>query len=333
MFPIPMSPIPLPSAPASPLALVDPQLRDAAQRMRDVTASYMPLSLEKLGQRRAAIAALAAPWHTHIPVEERQIPGGQGAPDVTIFIVNARPGAKTPAILHLHGGGFNAGSSRAAMPQIQELAASLGCVVVSVEYRLAPETIFPGALADNLAALRWLHANAAQISADPARIAVLGESAGGGHAAMLALAARGMADCPINFLCLLYPMLDDRTGSTRKAPPHIGAFGWNEESNRFGWACFLGQEPGTPSVPEAAVPARCQNLAGLPPIFIGTGALDLFVEENIAFAQRLIATGIPTELIVTPGAIHGFDMLAKNTAIAQRFTAQKRAALRRALAL
>ncbi|HYP64006.1 MAG TPA: alpha/beta hydrolase, partial [Acidocella sp.] len=272
-------------------------------------------------------------WLDNVRVQERRIPGHDDEAEVTIFIVNVKPGTKSPAILHLHGGGFNAGSSRAGMCQIQELAVALDCVVVSVEYRLAPETPFPGALADNYAALRWMHENAAEIGADPARIALLGESAGGGHAAMLALAARDRGEYPICFLSLIYPMLDDRTGSSRPVPDHIGAFGWNAETNRFGWQCFLSQEPGTDSVPEDAVPARIKNLAGLPPTFIGTGALDLFVSENIIFAQRLIEAAVPTELITVPGAIHGFDTLAKDSAVARRFTAQKLAALRRTFAL
>jgi acetyl esterase/lipase len=315
------------------LDLVDPELRDIALRMRAMTESYTPLSLEKLELRRATIAALAPPWLEDIAVEERQIPGADGNPGVTIFIVNAKPGASGPAILHLHGGGFNAGSSRAGMCNIQELASALDCVVVSVEYRLAPETPYPGALADNYAGLRWMHENAAAIGADPARIAILGESAGGGHAAMLAIAARDRGTYPICFQALIYPMLDDRTGSTQPVPEHIGAFGWNEETNRFGWQCFLGQAPGTETVPVAAVPSRMGNLAGLPPTFIGVGTLDLFVAENTLFAQRLIDAAVPTELIVVPGAIHGFDTLAKESAVARRFTSIKLAALRRAFGI
>ena len=310
--------------------LVDPELLDAAQRMRAITASYSPLSLEKLAARRAAIAALAPDWLEGISVAERRIAGFDDAAEVTIFIVNAKPEAPGPAILHLHGGGFNAGSSRAGMCQIQELARALDCVVVSVEYRLAPETPFPGALADNYAALRWMHENAGEIGADPVRIALYGESAGGGHAAMLAMVARDRGTCPILFQALIYPMLDDRTGSSRPVPPHIGAFGWNEESNRFGWECFLGRKPGTDEVPEAAVPARARNLAGLPPCFIGVGTLDLFVAENLSFARRLIEAGVPTELAVVPGAMHGFDTLAREAAVSRRFTATKLAALRRA---
>ncbi len=314
------------------LNLVDPELRDIALRMQAMTASYTPLSLEKLSQRRATIAGLAPPWLDGISVEERQIPGFDDPAPVTLFIVNAKPNTSGPAILHLHGGGFNAGSSRAGMSQIQELAAALDCLVVSVEYRLAPETIFPGALADNYAALRWMHENAREIGADPTRIALLGESAGGGHAAMLSIAARDRGQYNICFQALIYPMLDDRTGTSRAVPAHIGAFGWNAETNRFGWECFLGQTPGTDSVPIAAVPARAKNLAGLPPSFIGTGTLDLFVAEDIAFAHRLIEAAVPTELVVVPGAIHGFDTLAKTAGISQRFTAAKLAALRRAFA-
>jgi acetyl esterase/lipase len=315
------------------LDLVDPELRDIALRMRAMTESYTPLSLEKLATRRATIAALAPPWLEGVTVEERQIPGVDDTAAVTIFIVNAKPGAAGPAILHLHGGGFNAGSSRAGMCQVQELARALDCVVVSVDYRLAPETIFPGALDDNYAGLRWMHENAAAIGADPARIALYGESAGGGHAALLALAARDRGTTPICFQALIYPMLDDRTGSSRLVPEHIGAFGWNEETNRFGWQCYLGQPPGTDAVPTQAVPARIEDLAGLPPTFIGVGTLDLFVAENIIFANRLIEAAVPTELITVPGAIHGFDTLAKDSAAARRFTSIKLAALRRAFGL
>jgi acetyl esterase/lipase len=313
------------------LDLVDPELREFALRLRDIYASYTPLNLEKLVVRRAAVAAMAPPWLDGVSVEERRIAGEDA--EVTIFIVNAKPGLKGPAILHLHGGGFNAGSSRAGMCMIQELAAALDCVVVSVEYRLAPETIFPGALNDNYAALRWMHENAGEIGADPARIAVLGESAGGGHAAMLSLAARDRGEYPICFQALIYPMLDDRTGTTRAVPAHIGAFGWNSETNRFGWECFLGQTPGTDDVPVAAVPARVENLAGLPPTFMGVGTLDLFVAENIAFAGRLADAAVPVEFITIPGAIHGFDSLAKESAVAQRFTTLKLAALRRGLGI
>ncbi len=313
------------------LQLVDPELRDVAQYMRAMYEGLSPMSMEKLEARRAGIAALATPPLPNIPVLEKSIPGIDGNPDVTIFIVNAKSGEASPGILHLHGGGFNASSARSGLPGIQELAAALDCLAVTVEYRLAPETTYPGALQDCYAALAWMHDNAAEIGLDPSRIVLLGESAGGGHAALLSLHARDQGKYGIAYQALIYPMLDDRTASSQAVPPHIGAFGWNGDANRFGWQCFLGQEPGTDLVPTAAVPGRRHDLAGLPATFIGTGALDLFVIEDINFALRLIEAGVPTELEVVPGAIHGFDMLAKHSAISQRFHETKLAVLRRAL--
>jgi acetyl esterase/lipase len=180
--------------------------------------------------------------------------------------------------------------------------------------------------------LRWLHEHAEEIGVDPARVAVMGESAGGGHAALLALTARDRGQLPIAFQCLVYPMLDDRTGSTREVPSPIGTLLWTATSNQFGWRSFLGQEPGGSTVPAGAVPARVADLAGLPPAWIGVGSIDLFVDEDIEYARRLIAAGVPTELLVVPGAFHGFDGIAADTAVAKRFNAAKLDALRRGLA-
>jgi len=116
-------------------------------------------------------------------------------------------------------------------------------------------------------------------------------------------------------------------------PRHLGTFNWNSNANRFGWRCFLGREPGDEQVPTRAVPARLENVAGLPPTFIGVGALDLFVDENVLYARRLLEAGVPTELIVVPGAFHGFDMIAPEAAVSKRFTAAKLGALQRAFAV
>ena len=198
---------------------------------------------------------------------------------------------------------------------MQELCAKLDCVAVSVDYRLAPETTYAGSVEDNYAGLKWLHSNAATIGADPAKIAVMGESAGGGHAALLAITARDRGEVPICYQCLIYPMLDDRTGTSRKVPPHVGTLIWTPAQNYFGWESFLGTTPGKARAPKNAVPARVADLKGLPPAFIGVGTLDLFHDEDVDYAQRLNAAGINAELIVVPGAFHGFDgisMLRKN---------------------
>lgn len=251
--------------------------------------------------------------------QERTIAGLPGSPDVRIYIVNANPStAPRPAILHMHGGGFVMRDAKSALHQVQQLAADLDCVVIAVDYRLAPETPFPGALDDNYASLKWLYQNAAQLGVDPSRIAVLGDSAGGGHAAMLAIATRDRGEIPLAYQALIYPMLDDRTGSTRTPAAHVGKVIWSAQDNVFGWSSLLGVPAGSAEVPHGAVPARVENLSGLAPAFIGVGAVDLFVDENIDYARRLMAAGVPTELHVVPGAFHGFDGI-ETASIARQF--------------
>ena len=199
------------------------------------------------------------------------------------------------------------------------LAEELSCVIVSVDYRLAPETVFPGAIEDCYAGLAWTFAHAVDLNIDPARIGVMGESAGGGLAAALALLARDRGEYALAFQLLTYPMIDDRT-CVRDANPVTGEFVWIPQSNRFGWTSLLGQEPGGEGVSSYAAAARATDLAGLPPTWMMTGALDLFLDEDIDYAQRLIAAGVPTEFHIYPGAFHGFDIWpdAKVSAQARR---------------
>jgi acetyl esterase/lipase len=263
-------------------------------------------------------------------VAERMVLGRQGSPDVKVFVINAKPGERRPAVLHTHGGGFLLGTAANDVPRLQLMAQALDCVIVTVEYRLAPETPFPGSLEDNYAALKWLHGQAESLGVDPARIALAGESAGGGHAAILAIAARDRGEVPVLFQSLVYPMLDDRTGSSRQPPAHIGTFIWTAELNRQGWKAFLGTEPGGSRVPAGAVPARLDNLAGLPPAWIGTGSIDLFVDEDIEYARRLVDAGVRTDLVVVAGAYHGFDGIVPNASVSKNFTLSRYNALARA---
>ena len=264
----------------------------------------------------------------------RSIPGPLGGQAVRIFIVGSSDGVRLrPALLYMHGGGYISGSTASSWPKfsgLQKIAQEHDCLVVSVDYRLAPETPFPGALEDSYAALKWLHANANSLGADPKRIAIMGESAGGGLAATLAIAARDRGEVPITFQLLIYPMLDDRTGSTREPAPHIGRFIWSRQSNRFGWSSLLGMPAGSPNVPRGSVPARVADLRGLPPTYMGVGSVDLFVDEDIGYARRLVDAGVPTEFYLAPGAYHGFFFLAPDAVISKRFTASYNAALARA---
>jgi acetyl esterase/lipase len=245
-----------------------------------------------------------------VECEQRFIAGAVGAPDVRVLLYRP-PEASTdprPALLHMHGGGYVLGDPEINDVSNRALVLEHDCIVVSVDYRLAPETRFPGALEDCYAALVWMHDHAAELGLDTARIAIAGESAGGGHAAALALYARDRGGPAICFQLLDAPMLDDRTCSTVEPHPYGGQFVWSPDKNRFGWRALLGVEPGGAEVPENAAPARAKDLAGLPPTFISVGALDLFLEEDLEFARRLTRAGVALELHVTPGAYHGFGV-------------------------
>jgi acetyl esterase/lipase len=199
-----------------------------------------------------------------------------------------------------------------------------------VDYRLAPETPHPGPVEDCYAALKWLYTHADELGVDPKRIAIGGASAGGGLAAALGLLTRDRGEVPLVFQLLIYPMLDDRTVTTTDPHPYTGEFIWTAEANRFGWRSLLGQEPGGPDVSPYAAAARAESLAGLPSTFISVGALDLFLEEDIEYARRLIRAGVPTELHVYPGAYHGFNLTA-DAQVSQVAARDQLAALKRAL--
>ena len=315
------------SAPlADPYSVVDPELLPAIKAF-----TTLSLSQELLAKARQTPALPPLPLPAPQPVE-RHIPGPADAPNVRLWVIDPAPAEKNkPLLLHTHGGGYIT-PNPAMVPWLQGIATDCRCVIVSVDYRLAPETTYPGSLEDSYAALKWAHANAAELGIDRARIAVGGESAGGGHAATLAIHARDRNEVPIAFQLLIYPMLDDRTGSSVAAPPAIGNFVWTAASNRFGWSSLLGVPAGSSRVPAGAVPARVANVTGLPPAWIGVGSIDLFVEEDMEYARRLINAGISTELFVVPGAYHGFDLLVPDAAASKQFTASFKAALRKAFA-
>ena len=270
-----------------------------------------------------------------VACEQRLIPGPPGAPDVRLLVYTPPPGKNAattrPAYLHIHGGGYVIGNPEINDGSNRSIAAELDCVVVSVDYRLAPETRFPGAVEDCYAALGWLYREAESLDVDRARIAIGGESAGGGHAAALAIVARDRGEFPISFQLLDSAMLDDRTGSASDPHPYCGEFVWTAGSNRFGWRSLLGMEPGTADTPPGASPARVADLSGLPPTFITVGALDLFLEENMEYVRRLIRAGVPAELHIIPGAYHGFAVAGGSAPQVEACTRLRRDALARAL--
>jgi acetyl esterase/lipase len=317
----------------APLHLVDAELLAGLDVMPQLT-----LSLEGLPQIRGlmdqmskmATAATPAP-QTPVEAEERFVPGPAGAPEVRVLTY--RPtGVKTPmpAYLHIHGGGYVMGAPEMSAALNTLIAAELGCFVVSVDYRLAPDTPFPGPIEDCYAALKWLHGDAEALGLDTGRIAIGGESAGGGLAAALALVARDRGEVPIRFQCLTYPMIDDRTVTRTDQNPYVGHHLWTPDGNRFGWTALLGREPGGEGVSPYAAASRAEDLSGLAPALIIVGALDLFLEENLEYARRLLRAGVPTELHVYPGAYHGFE-LSPDAQVTKAAVRDRMAALGRAL--
>lgn len=262
---------------------------------------------ENLQELRARQLPLPPPGDDAASVEDRVFAGPAGPLPMRIYQPLERSEA-VGCIFHVHGGGYVGGSAREVEFLHKPLAARLGCVIVSIDYRLAPEAPFPAAIDDCYAALKWTFANAADLGVDATRIGVMGESAGGGIAAALALVSRDRGEHRLSFQHLIYPMIDDRT-CTREPHPYAGEFIWHPDNNLFGWTAYLGEEPGGEGVSPYAAVARAENLSGLPPTFLSTAALDLFIDENLDFAGRLIRAGVPTELHVWPGAFHGFDIV------------------------
>ena len=242
--------------------------------------------------------------------------------ELELYLYDPTPGAiDRAALYHIHGGGMILGQAKDMGFGPSGMAAALGIPVLSVEYRLAPETPFPGPQQDCLGGLAWLAANAAGLGIDPARIAVIGESAGGGLAAATALMARDTAGPRLAAQVLVYPMLDHRTGSEacRWNNRATGEFVWTRSANRFGWEALRGDYAADDARKGWFSPALAEDLTGLPPTLLLTGSLDLFFDEDLDYARRLVDAGVPVELHSYPGAIHAFNIVAE-AAISQAFT-------------
>jgi acetyl esterase/lipase len=327
-----------PSFAADRVSPADPQVSDLKRlvdpELRPYLDGWSPPDLDtaKLGALRRQLTKSVS-WRDAPVAAAQTIPGLLGGPPVSAILIYPPHGkGYRPAFVHMHGGGFLMGDAAMSVRRMQDIVARHQCFALLVDYRLAPEAPFPAAIDDGYAALQWLHDHAPDLGIDPARIGVVGESAGGGLAAMLALAARDRRGPSVAFQILNYPMLDDRSAITRPVPAHMGTFAWTRENNRFAWSAFLGTPAGSPNTPGGAVPSRVADLSGLPPTFIGVGALDLFLLEDMEYARRLLAAGVQTELVVVPGAFHGFDLIAPDTNAAAEFGRRWEGALARWLA-
>ncbi len=228
-----------------------------------------------------------------------------------------------PAVLWIHGGGYVIGNAAQDDKLCARLARHHGALVAAVDYRLAPEHPFPTPLHDCHDALVWL---AARPEVDATRVAIAGASAGAGLAAALALLARDRGEVAPVAQVLTYPMLDDRT-AVDPSYDRLDVRGWDNASNRFGWASYLGRPPGSPAISGLAAPSRHDDLAGLPQAWIGVGTNDVFHDEDVAYAQRLREAGVRCELEVVPGAFHAFDGIARRAPVVRAFAASRDAFL------
>jgi acetyl esterase/lipase len=312
---------------------LDPELRVVVEGLptdRTLNLNDIPTSRAKMKKMLTAMLA-TLPAVEGVTSQDQFVPGWQGDPAVRVRVYrpNDQP-SKLPALFWIHGGGYVMGDIEQDDRLMKQLVNRVGCVAVSIDYRLAPEHPFPTPVEDCYAGLKWLFAHADELGVEPSRIAIGGASGGGGLTAGLALLARDRGEVQVAFQLLVYPMIDDRNvtpASYAITDPRM----WNRESNRLGWKAYLGRDGGGTDVSPYAAAARANDLTNLPPAYIPVGALDLFVDENIEYAQRLIQAGVPTELHVYPGAFHGFDLFAPSARVSKQFKADRDSALKRAL--
>ncbi|MDH3499359.1 MAG: alpha/beta hydrolase [Acidimicrobiia bacterium] len=290
--------------------------------------SDIPRARQMVGELLATMTADLPPVEG-VSSHDHHAPGPDGAPDVVVRVY--RPDGvegDLPGFLWIHGGGMVLGDVAMDDFATAMYAQQLQCVVGSVDYRLAPEHPFPAPLEDCYAALKWFARDCPGVNGS--RVIIGGASAGAGLAAGLALLARDRGEIDVAFQLLIYPMIDDRN-VTRSSQEITHPSVWNRRANLDGWNAYLSGNAGGDDVSAYAAPARAETLDGLPPAYIAVGDLDLFLDEDIAYAQRLLAAGVPTELHVYPGAFHGSDAFVPMSDISQRWAADRNRALMTAL--
>ena len=298
-----------------PLTL-DPEFQKTLEPMLPVLSSIPGLPVGDVEDRRARLKALFAGLPPKPPVDgvsiEKHTSASYDAALINIhrFFPTKLASESGPAIVHFHGGGRIAGDVAMVSHNLARQVSSTGVQVFSVEYRLAPEYPHPVAAEDGYAAVLWLQQRSDEFRVDPARIAVQGESAGGGLAAGVALLARDRKlSPPLKKQILIYPMLDDR--NQKSMPEELGVYvRWKAEDNETGWRALLGEAYQSEGVSPYAAPARAESLEGLPSTYIDVGSLDLFVDECAEYVARLVAGDVDVEFHLYPGLPHLFELLA-----------------------
>jgi len=311
--------------------LIDPEVRVPLDQLLEALPggfNAIPDIVQRRATVEAMLAAMETPDNPNVGKEDRTVPGPDGEPDITVRIYRPVHATGTlPGIFFIHGGGMVLGNVAGEDPVATLICDQVQAVVVSVEYRLSPEHPHPAPVEDCYAGLAWMAKNAAELGFDPDRLAIYGASAGGGLTIATALLARDRGGPAVSFMMPIYPMVDDtNTTASSQEITDIGI--WDRAGNIEAWAWYLGGK----DADRYAAPTRAEDLAGLPPAFIDVGTVDLFRDEDIAFAQRLMAAGVPTELHVHPGSYHAAETFAPDAALSRRIWELRLDALRRALA-
>ncbi|HXW35071.1 MAG TPA: alpha/beta hydrolase [Acidimicrobiales bacterium] len=319
---------------------LDPELAKAlaAFPMEDEPSDWFkdPNVLALLRSTKSMLEATGStlPRDEMVEVSDRTIEGGPGNDALRLRIYKqCEQGSGAPLLVFFHGGGFIIGDPELEESRCLRFASEAGCIVVSADYRLAPEHPYPAGLDDCYAALEWAAGNAKELGADAGMLAVGGNSAGGALAAAVAQRAHHKKGPRLSLQLLLYPVLDDRM-TTKSMREFTDTPIWTRGASEMMWDQYLGgdsQKPG--QVPEGAAPSRATNLAGLPPAYVMTCELDPLRDEGIEYARRLLEGGVPTELHQYASTFHGFDTLAPDAAISVRAVTEQVDALRRGFLL
>jgi acetyl esterase/lipase len=313
---------------------LDPALLETYLASPEIDLGRNIPKLRFLIERYDAPLRAALPPIPEVTVTDHLVPGSHDNPDVRVRTYEPEGrAAGSAAIFWIHGGGMVIGTIDGDDFMCKTWARDFGCLVASVDYRLAPEHQYPAHIDDCYTGLQWFHTRLDDYRVDRSRLVIGGASAGGGLAAGTALLARDRGEVPLCFQYLVYPMIDDRdaTASTHEITTTRA---WSRRSNQIGWRSYLGDRVGGDDVPLYAAPARAEvdDLRGLSPAYIDVGELDPFRDEDIAYASRLLAAGVSCELHVTPGAFHGSEMAVPDAPSSRRIRAYRRDALSRVLA-